>query len=229
MTPPKSMNSPEQKRVSIPTKSKKLRTLSKVSLFGLAFTYSAKIINTFHHGIFATVTVAGTIIVLNILAGIVQLLFFVAFSQQPKLKDKPSLKLATWVAIIGSFIGLFPKFLAVAVVFQTETIFHFIRYGAQVSAFSPWLTAVLLLTFSLIFFLDSEFACDRALKWAFGAGATGWFSMTAAQSLVIINYLTVGQLVWLADLFAAGPIVFVSASSITFLGLVVFYAVFANR
>jgi hypothetical protein len=53
--------------------------------------------------------------------------------------------------------------------------------------------------------------------------------MATAQSLVIINYVTAGRLVWVADLFAAGSIVFVTVSSLTFLALSVFYLTFARR
>jgi hypothetical protein len=53
--------------------------------------------------------------------------------------------------------------------------------------------------------------------------------MAAVQSLAIINYVTGGRLVWVADLFAAGQIVFVTFSSLTFLGLSVFYLTFARR
>jgi len=53
--------------------------------------------------------------------------------------------------------------------------------------------------------------------------------MAVAQSLVIINYLIADWLVWMADLFAAGPIVFVAVSSLTFLGLSVFFLTFARR
>jgi hypothetical protein len=88
---------------------------------------------------------------------------------------------------------------------------------------------MLLLAFSLIFFFDHGFRNEKLLKRAFGAGAAGWFIMAAGQSLVIINYVTAGRLVLVADLFAAGPIVFVIVSSFTFLALSVFYLTFAFR
>ena len=70
---------------------------------------------------------------------------------------------------------------------------------------------------------------EKTMKSAFAAGAAGWLCMAGAQSLVIINYLTAGRLVWLASLFAAGPIVFVIVSSLTFVGLAIFYMPFARR
>lgn len=47
--------------------------------------------------------------------------------------------------------------------------------------------------------------------------------MAVAQSLVIINYMAAGRLLLVPDLFAAGLIVFVTFSSLTLLGLSVFY------
>jgi len=204
-----------------------VKTLAKLTLFGLAYIYTTKVIDTIYHGIFRPAAAAGTVVGLNIMAGLVQLVFFIVLYQQFVPEDKPALRTASWLAIIGSGIGLLPKLLAIAVLFQPQPLFFFLRHHAQITAFCPWLTALLLLAFSLTFFFDHGFRNDKPLKRAFGAGAAGWFIMAAAQSLVIINYVTAGRLVLVADLFAAGPIVFVTVSSLTFLGLSVFYLTFA--
>jgi len=206
-----------------------INTLAKLTLFGLAYIYTIKLIDTIYHGIFRSAAAAGTVFGLNIMAGLVQLVFFIVLYQQFVPEDKPALRTASWLSIIGSGIGLFPKLLAMAVLFQPQPLFVLIRHREQITAFCPWMTAVLLLTFSLIFFFDHGFRNDKPLKRAFGAGAAGWFIMAAAQSLVIINYVTAGRLVWVADVFTAGPIVFVTFSSLTFLGLSVFYLTFALR
>jgi hypothetical protein len=206
-----------------------INILAKLTLFGLAYIYTAKLIDTIYPGIFRPVAVAGTVVGLNLLAGLVQLLFFIVLYRQFVPKDKQALKIAASLAIIGSAVGLLPKLLAMGLLFQLQPLFFFISRGAQISAFCPWLTAVLLLAFSLSFFFNYGFRRDKPLKYAFAAGAAGWFIMAIAQSLVVINYLTAGRLVWLADLFAAGPIVFVTASSITFLGLSIFYLTFARH
>jgi hypothetical protein len=206
-----------------------INILAKLTFFGLAYIYTAKLIDTFHHGIFRPAAVAGTVVGLSILAGLVQLLFFIVLGRQIVPNDKALLSIAAWLAIIGSALGLLPKLLAMALLFKQQSLFLFIRHGTQISVFCPWLAAVLLLAFSLKFFFDSGFRCDKPLKLAFAAGATGWFIMAAAQSLVTVNYLSTGQLVWLADLFSAGPIVFVTSSSIGFLGLSFFYLTFARN
>jgi len=56
----------------------------------------------------------------------------------------------------------------------------------------------------------------------------GWFIMASTQSLVVVNYLTASRLRWLADIFTAGPFLFVAASSLTLLGLSIFYLAFAR-
>jgi hypothetical protein len=206
-----------------------INKLAKLTLLGLVYIYSVKLIDTLCHGIFRPVAVAGTVVGLNLLAGLVQLLFFIVLYRKFVPKDKQSLKIAAWLAIVGSAVGLLPKLLAMGLLFQLQPFFFFIRQGTQISAYCPWLTAVLLLAFSLSFFFDYGFRRDKPLKYAFAAGAAGWSIMAAAQSLVVINYLTDGRLVWLADLFAAGPIVFVISSSVTFLGLSIFYMTFARH
>jgi hypothetical protein len=214
----------------VPTGNQKsINMLAKLAFCGVAYIYTAKLIDTLYHGIFRPAAVAGTIVGLNILAGVVQLLFFIVLDQQIVANDKPVLRLAAWLAIIGSSLGLLPKLLAMAVLFQPQPLFFFIRHGTRISAFCLWLAPVLLSAFSLTFFFDSGFRCDKPLKLAFAAGAMGWLIMAAAQSLVVINYLWNGHLIWLADFFAAGPIVFVTVSSLTFLGLSFFYLSFARR
>ena len=207
----------------------KISTVAKLTLFGLAYIYTIKLIDTIYHGIFRPAAVAGTVVGLNIMAGVVQLIFFIVLYQQFVPEDKPALRTASWLAIIGSTVGLLPKLLAMIVLFQPQPLFFFIRCGTQVGAFCPWLTAVLLLAFSLVFFFDRGLRHNKPLKMAFGAGAFGWLIMAATQSLVIINYVTASRLVWVANLFATGTIVFVTVSSLTFLGLSVFYLTFACR
>jgi len=203
--------------------------LAKLTLFGIAYIYTARLIDTFYHGVFRPVAVAGTVVGLNLLAGLVQLLFFIVLYRQFVPKDKQALRIAAWLAIIGSALGLLPKLLSMSILFQPKPLLFFIRHSTQIGAFCPWLTAVLLLAFSLSFFFTYGFRREKPLKYAFAAGAAGWFIMAAAQSLVVINYLSAGRLVWLADLFAAAPIVFVATSSITFVGLSIFYLTFARH
>ena len=171
-----------------------INTLAKLTFFGLAYVYMVKLIDTLFQGIFRPAALAGSAVGLNILAGLVQLIFFIVLYQQFVPKDKQALKIASWLAIIGSAIGLLPKLLAMGLLFQQHSLFFFIRCGTQIKAFCPWLTAVLLLVFSLLFFFDYRFRQDRSLKYAFAAGAAGWFIMASAQSLVVINYLTAGTL-----------------------------------
>ena len=53
-----------------------VNTLAKLTLFGLAYIYTTKLIDTLYHGIFRPAPLVGTIVGLNILAGMVQLLVF---------------------------------------------------------------------------------------------------------------------------------------------------------
>jgi hypothetical protein len=206
-----------------------IKSLAKLTWVGLAYVYTIRLTDTFYHGLFRPAAAAATVVGLNILAGLIQLLFFIFLYRQFVPKDRSALRIAAWLAIIGSAVGLLPKLLAMAVVFQPQSLFCFVRHGPQISAFCPWLTSALLLAFSLAFFFNDGFGGKNPLKRAFAAGAAGWFVMAAAQSLVIINYLTLGRLVWLADLFAAGPTVFATSSTLTFLGLSVFYLTFARN
>jgi hypothetical protein len=206
-----------------------LNTLAKLTLIGLAYIYAVKLIDTLYHGIFRSSAVAGMVVGLNILAGSVQLLFFIVLYGQFVPKGNQTLSVAACFAIIGSLLGMLPKLLAMNLLFQQQAFFFLLRCGKQIEALCPLLAATLLLAFCLLFFFHYQFRQDSPLRYAFAAGAFGWFIMASAQSLVAINYLSAERLTWLVDLFDAGPIVFVAASSLTFLCLGIFYLTFARR
>jgi hypothetical protein len=58
----------------------KINTLAKLTLIGLVYIYTVKLIDTLYHGIFKPVPVTGAIVGLNILSGFVQLIFYKAFT-----------------------------------------------------------------------------------------------------------------------------------------------------
>ena len=51
-----------------------INLLAKLTLFGLAYIYTAKLIDTLYHGTFSHAVTAGTVVGLNILAGLAQLI-----------------------------------------------------------------------------------------------------------------------------------------------------------
>jgi hypothetical protein len=206
-----------------------ISTLAKLTLCGLVYICTVKLIDTLYHGLFSPSLVAMTVVGLNILAGLVQISFFIALYRQFVPKGKQALMVAAWMAIIGSAISMLPKLLALSLLLEQESLFLFISYRTQIKAFSPWLAATLMLAFSLLFLLKHKFSQDRSLKYAFASGATGWLIMASVQALVFINYLTAGRLNWLAYLFTANPIFFVTASSLTLLCLSIFYLTFIRR
>ena len=205
----------------------KISTLAKLALIGLVYVYTVKLIDTLYHGIFSPSAVAVTVVALNILAGLIQITFFVELYRQFVPKDNQVLIGAAWLSIIGSTIAMLPKFLAMALLVQKQFLFIFLRYGNQIKVFCPWLSATLLCVFCIIFLIKYRFNKNRSLKYAFAFGAFGWLIMTSAQFLVLVNYLTAGRWNGLANLFNGGPHLFVIASSLTLLSLCFFYYKFA--
>ena len=206
-----------------------VNALARLTLIGLVYIYSTKLIDTAYHGIFKHIAVATVIVGLNILAGLAQLAFFVVIYQQYVPRDKPALKYGALLAITGSAIGMFPKFLAMDVLFQPPWLFYFIRHGSQIGAFCPWLMAMLLFTFCLLFLINCGAKEERSLKRAFIAGTIGWCVMAIVQSLVVINYLADGRVVWLNDFFKSGPILLVTFPTLTFICLSIFFLAFTTN
>jgi len=79
-----------------------INTLAKLTFFGLVYICTAKLIDTLFQGTFRIDALAGSVVGLSILAGLVQLIFFIAPHQQFVPKDKQTLKIASWLVIIGS-------------------------------------------------------------------------------------------------------------------------------
>lgn len=197
--------------------------LARLTLIGLAYIYLTRLIDTLFHGIFQHLAVATIIVFLNIIAGIAQLAFFIVIYQRHVPKNEPALKFGSILAITGSAIGILPKFFAMAALYQPPPLIFFIQHGAQVGAFYPWLMAVLLFTFCLLFLSNNGVKEKRSLKRAFIAGTIGWGVMGMVQSLVVINYMVDGSLGWVSGFFNYGPIVFVTFPTLTFICLSIFF------
>jgi len=204
----------------------KLNTLAKLALIGLIYIYIIKLIDTLHHGILGPVAFVGIIAGFNILAGIAQFLFFIALYRYFISINRRKLQNADILAIIGSAIGLLPKFSALAVLLQHQSLFFLIRHVSQIGAFCPWLSALFLIAFCSIVLLDSDIRQNIDFKRAFTAGVTGWSIMFLAHSLVLRNFLIAGRLVLMADLMGIGPFIFIMTSTVTLVCLLVFYKTF---
>lgn len=200
-----------------------LPLLARLTFIGLVCIYAAKVVDTFFPGIFRPAALAGTVVGLNIAAGLVQLVFFIALRPRLAAEGHPALSLAGWLAVAGSVVALVPKLLALALIIQAGFMMPLLSRGAPLAAFSPWLASSLLFIFCLIG-LGAPGAGSRPLPaFALTGGAMGWGVMMLAQSLVLFNFLTAGRLVWLAGLFSGGPWVFVSAATVSLIGLAFFY------
>jgi hypothetical protein len=201
----------------------KISTLARLALIGLVYVYASKLIDTFYHGLFRPVAFAGIIVGLNILAGIAQLAFFIVLYNYVIARSRKKWQIAAILAIIGSAVGLLPKFLALAVLLQHPSLFWFIQHGNQIGVFSPWLSAFLLMLFTTIFLTDFEIRCNIILKKAFTAGFTGWLVMFVSLSFVLTNYFHINQLVHVFDFTGYGLVIFVTTSTTTFICLIIFY------
>ena len=204
-----------------------INTLAKLTLFGLAYVYVVKLIDTLYPGIFSPAALAMAVVGLNIVAGLIQISFFIALYRQFVPRDKQTLMVAAWFSIIGSTIGMLPKLLAMALLLQKPFLSILIRYSHQIRVLCPLLSATLLYVFCMIFLLKYRFNGKRSLKYAFAFGAFGWLIMASAQFLVFVNYFTDGRWYGLANWFTSSPHLFVIAFSLTLLSLGFFYYKFA--
>ena len=195
----------------------KINTLAKLTLIGLTYVYAVKLIDTLSHGIFSPAAVAMAVVGLSILAGLIQISFFIELYRRFVPKDRQISN--GWLhgcAIIRiSHCVCSPNCWRWPFYYKSRSYSILIRYGNQIRVLCPWLSATLLCVFCMIFLLKYRFNGKRSLKYAFVFGAFGWLIMASAQFLVLMNYSTDGRWNGLANLFTAGPHLFVTASSLT--------------
>lgn len=202
-----------------------LTRLARLTLAGLVYIYAVRLIDTLAHGLFRPAALAGLVVGLNLLAGLAQLLFFITLGRRT---DRTGPGAVVWAAVFASAVALVPKLAALGLVFQPAPLLGPIRRLVLIAPACPWLSALLLLIFCLVWRFAPGTASDQKLKTALTAGSVGWLTMTVVQTVVLISYLTAGRTGWAAGILSAGPILAVVASSVTLIGAGWFYLHFAR-
>jgi len=199
------------------------------ALAGLTYIFVVKTIDTLWHGIFAPPLLTTVVVALNILAGLAQLIFYIQLFRQMTSPDGPALRFGAWLGILGSILSLLPKLLALAVLHQKPIFFFYLRQGAHLAAFGPWLAAVLLFICCAIFFFNIGPGREPDLRRAFGAGATGYGVMALVLSVVLVNHLSGVRIAWSAGQTGLSQLIFLSTALFTYLAVAYFYTRFMPR
>lgn len=206
-----------------------LRHAAWAALAGLTCIFVFRTVDTFRHGIFAQPALAASVVVLNILAGLAQLNFYIQLFRKMAPPDMQALRLAGWMGIAGSALGILPKLLPLAVLYQRPVFFPFLKHGSKTAAFAPWSAAVLLFLCCLIFHREYRSGPEPSLRKAFAAGAFGYFAMTMVLSVVLFHYLSGVRIDWSTGRTGTGPLLYLSTAAIIYLALARFYAGFIRR
>jgi hypothetical protein len=81
----------------------RLKTAARLALLGLIYVFSVKMIDTLFHGVFRPFALAGSVVGVNILAGLAQVLFFLVFRRSFVPAEKPALAAAALLAVLYRF------------------------------------------------------------------------------------------------------------------------------
>jgi hypothetical protein len=161
------------------------------------------------------------------LAGLAQVWFFVEFRSVLPQNAKPLLRLAA-LALAGALIAFVPKLLALSRLVPIPAMVFLQSHGPLISSLCPWLSALMLAVFCLLYRFSIFSEMEHRLRLAFSAGALGWLVIAISLSLVLANYLGGGGYQWMASLFDFASVVFVLTASFSFVGLVCFFLIFAR-
>lgn len=207
----------------------KLSRLAGYTLAGLIYIYFSKLIDTIYPGIFRPAALAGAVVGLNILAGLTQVLFFVALTRWNRINGQAGLVRAARLGLVGAVVGLAPKFLALALLLQPAWLQSWLlAHGRATAAWTPLIKAVCLTGFSLAFAASPARPRGDRLAGAFAAGLAGWSIMALVHSLVLLNLLTSGGLNRLTGLLGKGPLAYVLPATASLICLGWFHWVFVR-
>ena len=206
-----------------------MRNAALAALAGLTTIFTARTVDTFRHGIFSPPPLAFSVVGLNILAGLAQLNFYVQLFRRMAAPNMQALRFAGWMGIAGSALGILPKLLSLAVLYQKPVFFYLLKHGSKIAAIAPWLAAILLFICCLIFFLENRSGREPFLPGAFAAGAFGYFVLSLVLSVVLFNYLSGVRIDWSAGQACTSPVIYLSTAAIIYLALARFYAGFIRR
>ncbi len=205
-----------------------LYKLARLALLGLGYVFAVKLADTLFHGLFRSPALAVLVVLLSLLAGLFQLWFFITLHGVLTRGQNLVHRLAASLAVFACALALLPKLLALARLLPIPARYFLQANGPQISSSAPWLAALLLFIFALVYWLNPPAICGPRMQRAFGAGVFGWFMMAAPLSLVMINYLMGGGYRFMAGLFAYAPLIFVLSSLLSFAGIAFFYLGFTR-
>lgn len=201
-----------------------LSSCARFAFIGLSYVYIVKVIDTLWHGVFANPAVAFTVVSLNIFAGIAQLLFFCKL-QSLSLNNSILAYIAGWTGIIGAFINIFPKVLALSVLLQFYFSFKLIKKSQVIALFSPWVGAVMLFCCCLIFSLLSVKMWRQKTR-SFVFGAVGYMILAVPLSMLVLKFFLGVQANWHIGEPGTSLTFFITSASFSFLCIAYFFTGF---
>lgn len=201
-----------------------LSSSARLAFIGLSYIYIVKFIDTLWHGTFSYPAISFSIVCVNILAGIAQLLFFY------KLKYSTSnsgifAHIAGWTGVIGALINILPKLLALSVLLQFYFSSKLINNSQLIAVLSPWLGAVMLFCCCLIFSLLTVKIWKSKTRF-FLFGAIGYMILTVTFSILVLNFFSGSQVNWQDGEIGMGLAYFIISASVSFLCIAYFYSGF---
>lgn len=198
-----------------------LSSSARLAFIGLSYIYIVKFIDTLWHGIFVNPAISFVVVCLNILAGIAQFLFFY------KLKSSTSnsgtlAQIAGWTGMIGAFINILPKVLALSVLLQFYFSFKLTKNSQLIAVLSPWLGTAMLFCCCLIFYLVAVKIWNSKSR-SFLSGAIGYMILTVTFSTLVINFLSGSQVNWQQGEIGTSFTYFIISATLSFLCIAYFY------
>lgn len=165
-----------------------LQHSARLAFLGVTYVYLIKISATLLSvsGVFNSALMVTLIVGMNILAGLVQLLFFFMLRSEFKPTINQVQMIASWLGICGSIAALIPKLLSVAVLVQHPLFFKAIRLQHEIGLAAPLAAALLLFLCCVLFFMSLDAGDLRQASFFFGL--LGYSIMVTVYSFLVLNY-----------------------------------------
>ncbi len=189
------------------------------SIIGISYIFVIRTIGTLFPSIFRNLTITIINTFLSFTASVVVVIFFIYFYKEYVKDKQSSIKNASLLAGIGSFIGTLLFLEGILVV-----VFNF--YVFQSHAFDisvPWISAVFYLYFYIIYYQELLSASNTHLKNAVFLAIIGASISVLIRTILLFNYWYSGTFNWVFYYFNEFPFIYTILHTFLFFTSFYFY------
>lgn len=199
-----------------------LRNATLCAMFGIAYLFVMRLAGTACPAAFRVLAVTRIAAAVSVLAALTLVCFYGFFYRKYAREEQPLKQAAVW-AIIGSCALLVVHLKALLTTFNVPFPRDAARY---VDVILPWVSAVLIMSFFIVFYRETSPTMQPHLKKAILAAIIGSSAQAAVLTFVSFNYILSSRILLTAGLARAMWFILIPITVIGFAAVFYFFLAF---